>query len=133
MEPFVWLGDAPIDLAEPSPPDPETGARVRFLGLVRGSFQGQPVLRLRYEGYGEMAAAELKAVGREAEARFGVRGVRLLHRLGEVAVGEASLLVDVAGTHRAEAFAACGWIVDQVKARVPIWKKELLADGEAWV
>lgn len=133
MEPFVWLGDEPIDPRAAPLPDAETGAQVRFLGLVRGSFQGQPVVRLRYEAYGEMASAELAAIGREAAARFGVRGVRLLHRLGEVAVGEASLLVDVAGTHRAETFEACGWIVDQVKARVPIWKKELLADGEAWV
>jgi len=133
MEPFVWLGSDPIDPSPAPLPDTETGAQVRFLGLVRGSFQGQPVLRLCYEAYGEMAAAELGAIGREAAARFGVRGVRLLHRLGEVAVGEASLVVDVAGTHRAETFAACGWIVDQVKARVPIWKKELLADGEAWV
>ena len=133
MDPEVWLGESPLDVSVPSFPDAETGAHVRLLGLVRGSFQRQPVLRLRYEAYGEMAAAELGAIGREAAERFGVRGVRLLHRLGEVAVGEASLLVDVAGTHRAETFAACGWIVDQVKARVPIWKKELLADGEVWV
>jgi molybdopterin synthase catalytic subunit len=133
MGPEVWLGEAPLDLSLPSWPDTETGAHVRFLGLVRGSLEGKPVLRLRYEAYPEMAAAELGALGQEVAARFGVRGVRLLHRLGEVPVGEAALLVDVAGTHRAETFAACGWLVDQVKARVPIWKKELLADGEAWV
>jgi molybdopterin synthase catalytic subunit len=133
MDPFVWLGPEPLASVEATPPDVETGATVRFLGLVRGSFEGRPVLRLRYEAYPEMAAAELRAIGREAAERFGVRGVRLLHRLGEVGVGEASLRVDVSATHRAEAFAACGWIVDQIKARVPIWKKELLADGEEWV
>ena len=133
MEPVVWLGEEPLDLAPSSLPDDETGATVRFVGLVRGSFDGRPVLCLRYEAYPEMATAELAAIGREAAARFDVRGVRLLHRLGEVAVGEASLVVDVAGTHRAEAFAACGWMVDQIKARVPIWKKELLADSEVWV
>jgi molybdopterin synthase catalytic subunit len=133
MQPFVWLGTDPVDLALASWPDTETGAHVRFLGLVRGSLEGKPVLRLRYEAYDPMAETELRVLGREAATRFDVRGVRLLHRLGEVAVGEAALLVDVVGTHRAEAFAACAWLVDQVKARVPIWKKELLVDGEMWV
>ena len=144
----VWVGTAPISQEDPPLPDEETGAVVRFLGAVRGTFQEtitdagpgeaalgapQPITRMRYEVYDGMAESELAAIAREARERFGVRNLRILHRVGDVAVGEVSLLVSVVGSHRKEAFAACGWIVDAIKERVPIWKKELLIDGERWV
>ncbi len=148
----IWVGTAPIRLDDPDFPDDETGATVRFLGIVRGSFlpeagasaddadeadapepAPQPITRMHYEVYDGMAERELAAVARDARERFGVRALRILHRVGDVEVGEASLLVNVVGTHRKEAFAACSWIVDRIKERVPIWKKELLKDGGRWV
>jgi MoaE-MoaD fusion protein len=147
----IWVGSDPIALDETPFPDTETGGTVRFLGIVRGTFSpeagpdhdpeatadpggaAQPITRMHYEVYDGMAEAELTAVAREAREQFGVRALRILHRVGDVGVGEVSLLVNVVGTHRKEAFAACGWIVDRIKERVPIWKKELLKDGGRWV
>lgn len=139
----IWVGSAPISLDEVALPDDEAGAAVRFLGVVRGTFQAegqdaeagrpQAITRMHYEVYDGMAEAELAGVARDARQRFGVRGLRVLHRVGDVGVGEVSLLVSVIGTHRKEAFAACAWIVDSIKERVPIWKKELLVDGGRWV
>lgn len=131
--PEIVLTRDPIDLRPAPLPDDESGGAVRFLGVVRGSFEGQPVRELAYEAYDEMAHTELRAIADDAAARFGVRGVRIHHRLGTIGVGGAALLVDVVGTHRAEAFAACAAIVDAIKARVPIWKKERLADGDRWI
>jgi molybdopterin synthase catalytic subunit len=131
----VWLGRDPI-LDQDHPPlegGGETGARVRFLGTVRGSFEGRPVLRLAYEAYEPMALEELERVAAEARTRFKLHAVRVRHRLGELEVGETALRVSVDASHRQEAFAACAWIVDSIKERLPIWKKELLADGERWV
>ena len=131
--PEIILGPEPLP-AFPEPlPDTESGARVTFEGVVRGSFDGQAIQRLHYESYDLMAREQLAAIGHEAQTRFDVRAVHIWHRTGDIGVGEAALKVSVVGSHRREAFEATAWIVDEIKERVPIWKKELLLGGARWV
>ena len=118
--------------------DPESGAVVTFLGVSRATSPDagnvdRPVETLWYEAYGPMALKRLRAIGREACERFDVRAVSVWHRTGEVPVGEASVAIAVASAHRASAFEACRWSIEEIKRSVPIWKRERFADGEEWV
>jgi molybdopterin synthase catalytic subunit len=109
------------------------GAVCLFVGVVRNENQGRPVLRLEYEAYEEMAVPLMEEVAAEARSLFPVTDVRLVHRLGRLEIGEASVAVAVSAPHRAGAFAACRFAIDALKARVPIWKKEFYSDGSAWL
>jgi len=114
--------------------DPAAGGFASFEGWVRDENEGRAVHRLDYEAFVELAEKEGERIVTEAAARFGVRGARCVHRLGELGLGELAVWVGVASGHRAEAFAACRYIIDEVKRRVPIWKKEHYADGDSgWV
>jgi molybdopterin synthase catalytic subunit len=109
------------------------GAVVTFVGLVRDHHAGKPVVALGYSAYEVMAEAATAAIVAEARARWPVR-LAVVHRLGELVIGDVAIVVAAAGAHRAESFAAASWVVDEVKRRVPIWKRERYADGsEAWV
>lgn len=110
----------------------EDGAVCVFDGIVRNNTRGRETLYLDYEAYREMALAQMKSLVAEAVARFGVRDVALMHRLGRLHVGETSVLVVVASAHRGAAFEACRWVIDTLKKQVPIWKKETFADGAVW-
>lgn len=110
----------------------EDGAVVVFDGIVRDNSRGRRTLHLDYEAYEEMAARQLRALAGEARSRFGVRHVTMVHRLGRLQIGEASVLIVVASAHRAQAFDACRWLIDTLKKTVPIWKKETFADGVVW-
>ena len=111
----------------------DRGGMATFLGLVRDHHAGRAVLRLDYTAYGPMAEAECLAIVKDAEARWPV-AVALEHRIGTLAIGDAAVAVVAAGAHRDAAFDACRWVIDEVKRRVPIWKKEFYADGSvAWV
>jgi molybdopterin synthase catalytic subunit len=123
----------PIDVASLAATAPEDGALCLFVGVVRNENRGRRVLRLDYEAYEEMAVALMEEIATEAAGRFPVTAVRLVHRVGRLEVGEASVAVAVSSPHRAEAFAACRFAIDTLKARVPIWKKEFYADGSAWL
>jgi molybdopterin synthase catalytic subunit len=113
---------------------PEAGGFVVFEGRVRARSEGRGVERLEYEAYPPLAEAEGDRILEEARERFGLLAARAVHRVGVLEVGEAAVRVEVAAAHRAEAFAACAWIMDRVKERVPIWKKERFTDGTAhWV
>ncbi len=113
---------------------PECGAVNLFLGTTRDHHEGRRVLRLEYEAHESMALAALLALEVEARERFGLAHVVVVHRLGVVPVAEASVAVVVSTPHRAPAFEASRWIMDELKRRVPIWKKEHFADGGAeWV
>ena len=103
------------------------------MGVVRNENRAAPVLRLEYEAFEEMALPLMQEIAAEAHRRLPVTVVRLVHRLGSLEIGEASVAVAVASPHRAEAFAACRFAIDTLKAQVPIWKKELYADGSAWL
>jgi molybdopterin synthase catalytic subunit/molybdopterin converting factor small subunit len=108
------------------------GAVVVFDGIVRDNTRGRRTLHLDYEAYEEMASAQIAELARQAIARFDVRGVTLVHRLGRLQIGETSVLIVVASAHRAAAFEACRWLIDTLKKTVPIWKKETFADGVVW-
>lgn len=113
--------------------DPEHGGTALFVGTTRAEAGLREVASLRYEAYEELAEAELRAVADEAGRRFGAT-VAVLHRVGEVAVGEPSVVVAASAGHRPEAFAACRYVIDGLKARAPIWKQTVHADGTAtWV
>ncbi|HEX6617515.1 MAG TPA: molybdenum cofactor biosynthesis protein MoaE [Gemmatimonadales bacterium] len=112
---------------------PDRGGVASFLGLVRDHHEGRGVLRLDYSAYGPMAEAECGRIVAEAEARWQV-AVALRHRVGTLQVGDVAVAVAAAGGHRDEAFAACRYVIEEVKRRVPIWKREYYADGTVgWV
>ena len=114
--------------------DPAAGGVVIFSGVVRNETGGRPVKFLEYEAHGPMAEAKLREIGDEARRRWpGVRRVAILHRIGRLEIGEASVLIAVSAAHRAEAFEACRWAIDTLKTTVPVWKKEHFEDGEVWV
>ncbi len=134
----VWtaLSHVPLGVGEAYAflTSPEAGGVAVFVGTTRRWTDGRETERLRYEAYEPMALAELGRLADEATARWPLAACCLLHRLGEVPVAEASVIVGAASAHRAEAFAACRWLIDALKERVPIWKREVFADGtEAWV
>lgn len=131
---MVLLTEAALDVRaiEDAVRSPKHGALLTFAGLSRDDTT-PPLRALFYEAWHEVAVRELEAVETETLARWpGVR-VALAHRLGEVPVGEASVVVAVGAGHREEAYAASRFAIDTLKARVPIWKKEIYAEGSAWV
>jgi molybdopterin synthase catalytic subunit len=99
------------------------GAAVYFLGVVRDTEAGSPISALEYEAFGRMAEHQFHLLFAQMEKRWPVESVRVVHRVGVVKVNEASLWVEVAAPHRGEAFAACQWLIDEMKRVVPIWKK----------
>ncbi|MBV8724164.1 MAG: molybdenum cofactor biosynthesis protein MoaE [Candidatus Eremiobacteraeota bacterium] len=113
---------------------PCDGAAVTFFGRVRGyADDARSIAALSYESYEPMARAELGAIAREARERYGDVNVAIVHRVGEVLPGEISVGIVVSAAHRAAAFDACRYAIEEVKRRAPIWKKERYADGaSAW-
>jgi molybdopterin synthase catalytic subunit len=99
------------------------GAAVYFLGVVRGVEEGRAITALQYEAFQRMVEHQFNLVFDEMEKRWPLESVRLVHRVGVVKVNEASLWVEVVAPHRGEAFAACQWLIDEMKRAVPIWKK----------
>jgi len=127
---------APLDAAalRAALADPGCGGFTAFEGWVRDRNEGQRVQRLEYEAFEALALREGERILAEARARFGVRHARCAHRLGELAVGELAVWVGVSAPHRHEAFLAARYIIDEVKHRVPIWKKEHYLNGDSgWV
>jgi len=111
----------------------DRGAVVTFLGTVRNHHEGHEVERLEYSAYGPMAELECERIRAEAEQRWGA-AVALEHRIGALGIGDVSVAIAAAAPHRDEAFAACRHVIEQLKRRVPIWKREHFADGTvAWV
>src|SRR3954463_2242449 len=112
---------------------PECGATVTLDGYVRKFTDGRETLYLVYEAYNEMAIKEMKKLIAEAHSQFEIASVGIVHRLGRLEIGETSVVISVAAPHRRAAFAACEWLIRELKRTVPIWKKEVYADGENWV
>lgn len=113
---------------------PHHGAVVTFAGTVRSDTDGRRTLQLEYEAYAEMAEAKMKEVGAEIHTRWGIEDVAMIHRVGTLDIGEISILIAVATPHRENAFEACSYAIDRVKQIVPVWKKEIWADGDQeWV
>jgi len=130
----IRITGAPLDAAslEAAVADAGAGAVVTFSGVVRNHFEGRPVVACEYEAYVPMAESKLREIAAEAAARHGATKVAVHHRIGLLAVGEASVVIAVSAPHRAEAFAACREIIDRLKEVVPIWKREVFEDGAIW-
>jgi molybdopterin synthase catalytic subunit len=113
---------------------PEAGGLVVFSGVVRNETGGRRVKFLEYEAYQPMAEARMREIGQMVRARWpGVKAVAMVHRVGRLEIGEASVIIAVSAAHRAEAFEACRYAIDRLKETVPVWKKEHFEDGEVWV
>ena len=127
------IADAPFAVAplRDALLDARAGAYAGFEGWVRNHHAGRAVAGLRYECYRVLAEAEGERILEEAATRFAITGVRCVHRVGELAIGELAVWVGVGAAHRDAAFDACRFVIDEVKARVPIWKHERYADGDA--
>lgn len=104
---------------------PGMGAAVYFAGVVRGTEDGVPISAIDYEAFQKMAQHQFELIFRELQRRWPVESVRIVHRLGRVKVNEPSLWVEVVAAHRGEAFAACQFLIDEMKRVVPIWKQPL--------
>ena len=114
--------------------DPAAGGYASFEGWVRDHNEGRTVQRLEYEAFEALAIKEGERIVAEAVARFGVTRAACVHRVGALGIGELAVWVGVSAAHRGEAFAACRYIIDEVKHRLPIWKKEHYTDGDSgWV
>jgi molybdopterin synthase catalytic subunit len=114
--------------------DPAAGGYASFEGWVRNHNEGHAVTRLEYEAFEALANKEGERIVTEAIQRFGVIKAACVHRVGSLAIGDLAVWVGVSSRHRAEAFAACRYIIDEVKHRVPIWKKEHYVNGDSgWV
>lgn len=124
-----------LDAAEAiaSVASPRAGAINVFLGVVRDNNLGRSVEYLDYEAYPSMAEKVMREIAEASIARFGFEDVAVLHRTGRLEIGETSLLIAVSSGHRAESFEGGHWLVNEIKKRVPVWKKEVWAGGESWV
>jgi molybdopterin synthase catalytic subunit len=111
---------------------PQDGAIVIFDGIVRNHSRGRPTRYLEYEAYEEMAQKIMGELAEQALAKFPIRNIALVHRLGHLEIGESSVLIAVFSAHRAAAFEACRWLIDTLKKTVPIYKKEFFEDGAVW-
>lgn len=136
MIPHVAVMEGPLDAQglRAAAADPRAGAVVVFEGCARDHHEGHAVDSLAYEAFVPMAVAELEKLRTEAIARFGLVACLVHHRIGHVPLTEAAVVVVTASAHRREAFEAALWIMDTIKERVPIWKRERFAEGgEGWV
>ncbi len=109
------------------------GGIVTFIGCARDFSEGRAVSEIAFDAYRPMALAEMEKLRSEAIRRFGLIEARLVHRLGTVRAGDNIVFIAAAAEHRAPAFEACRWLIDELKERVPVWKKEITPEGESWV
>jgi len=122
-----------IDFLTDSPGE-TCGAAASFFGIVRNHNEGKCVKKLLYDCYRPMAEKEIRSIILEAQEEWGVEEIRVIHRVGELQIGETAVGILVYSAHRNEAFAACRQVIERIKHRVPIWKKEFYEDGTAeWV
>jgi len=127
--------ERPIDVAAVAAVvgDPRTGATVTFVGTTRDHNDGRVVTQLEYEAYPEMAVNEMRKIGDTARQRWPIERIAIVHRIGAVPIGEASVVIAVSAGHRRAAFEACHFAIDRLKEVVPIWKKEHFEGGEVWI
>lgn len=131
----VDITTSPLDIGEIARrvvPE-ECGATVTLDGYVRKFTRGRETKYLVYEAYEPMALKEMEELVEAAKEKFEISNVEIVHRLGRLEIGETSVVIAVAAPHRRAAFEACEWLIKELKRTVPIWKKEVYADGEVWV
>ena len=131
----IQLLNAPLDPAacQRWVSAPDKGGLVLFVGTVRNHTQGKEVLRLDFEAYEPMAINEMRKIAEAVNERWPESKAAIHHRVGQLAIGDIAVIIAVGTAHRAGAFAACQYAIDTLKETVPIWKKEIFADGEVWV
>ena len=135
MRTLYQITDTPLDpeALRAAVADPAAGAVATFVGVTRNSFAGKVVQHLEFEAYAPMAEQEMERIGTEIAGQWPtVTGLAIAHRTGRVEVGEASVAIAVSAPHRREALAACAGAIDRLKATLPVWKKEVFADGSEW-
>lgn len=138
---FAELTSEPIDITSVARRvvPPECGATVTLDGYARRFTKDKKTGQIRetdylvYEAYEPMAIKEMQKLAERARSEFEISGVSIVHRLGRLEIGETSVVIAVAAPHRRAAFAACEWLIRELKRTVPIWKKEVFADGEVWI
>ena len=132
---MITITDQPIDVQKviDAANSLEAGAVNAFIGTIRDNAKKKRVVRLEYEAYNSMAIAEIQKVIDEACAKWSLLGWSIVHRVGILEPGEVAVVVAISTAHRKESFEACQFIIDNVKAKAPIWKKEVFEDGEEWV
>jgi len=129
------VSNKPIDLQElvDYVSDPGAGAIATFIGTTRNNNEGRKVIALDYDGYPEMAEKELRRIGADAQTKWPICRMAIVHRLGPVQITEASVIIAVSAGHRDAAFAACRFAIEEIKKTVPIWKKEVYEGEEIWI
>lgn len=132
-ETTVRLTREPLGPEPPLPPDPRCGGTVTFVGTVRAMNRGRRVRALQYEAYEPMARAVIGQIVDEARQRFDLGAISVHHRLGRLVPGDVAVTILVGAAHREAAFGGCRFLIDELKRRAPIWKKEAYDDGEAWI
>lgn len=132
---MIKITEKPIDVQKVIDTASSLGAGAVnvFVGTVRNTAHGKNVLWLEYEAYEAMVVAEIKKIIDEATNRWDLLGWAVSHRVGTLKPGEVTLAIAVSTPHRQDAFEACSFILDNVKERTPIWKKEVFEDGEGWI
>ena len=123
LDPNALLAKLPTDTC---------GAIVSFIGITRGIDKGKQVYSLEFDAWQSKLNPTLQRLGEEAIEKFGIEYAALAHRTGSVGPGEPIVAIHVSSKHRKEAFQACSWLIDELKAQAPIWKKEVREDGEEW-
>lgn len=133
--PPCWITHEPIDAQEliGAVQTPADGAVCVFYGVVREDSRDRKVQYLEYDAYPEMAEKKMREILAEVRARWPAQRAAIVHRIGRLSIGDASVVIAVASPHRGESFEACRYVIDRVKQEVPIWKKEVFTDGEEWV
>ena len=112
--------------------DNSAGALSIFIGNVRNQGRSGNVSEIYYEAYSEMAEEKMREIENEAQTKWGIKKLVAIHRIGNIKVGEASIIIGVSSEHRNEAFEACKYVINNVKTRVPIWKKEISKESQKW-
>ncbi len=132
---MIKITEKPIDVQKviESATSLGAGAMDVFIGTVRNNAHNKSVRWLEYEAYESMAVAEIKKIIESAATRWGLMGWAVSHRVGTLKPGEVAVVVAVSTSHRKESFEACQYIIDTIKEKAPIWKKEVFEDGEEWV
>ena len=131
----VQISDQPlsIDTCYAAVQDPACGGICLFVGTIRNHNQGEDVSRLEFDSYDGMALREMRKIGEEALEMHDLKSVVLHHRKGALDIGDVAVIIAVSSVHRKAAFAGCEWVIDRLKERVPIWKKEFRGDGSFWI
>jgi molybdopterin synthase catalytic subunit len=131
----AWIDSAPLSLDAllREVAGPEMGGVVTFTGIVRNHARGEAIDHLEYEAYAPMAEKEMRKIAEAVHERWPHVRIAMSHRVGRLAIGDAAVMIAAAAPHRAEAFEACRFAIDRLKASVPIWKKEFATSGSYWV